>query len=37
MSEFYAPKIYEKINSDNYLINSYEHLTRIKTVHFYLY
>ena len=34
MSEFYAPKIYEKINSDNYLINSYEHLTRIKTVHF---
>ena len=34
MSEFCAPKIYEKINSDNYLINSYEHLTRIKTVHF---
>ena len=34
MSEFYVPKIYEKINSDNYLINSYEHLTQIKTVHF---
>jgi len=34
MSEFYIPKIYEKINSDNYLINSYEHLTQIKAVHF---
>jgi len=34
MSEFYTPKIYEKINSDNYLINSYEHLTRIKALHF---
>ena len=34
MSEFYTPKIYEKINSDNYLINSYEYLTQIKSVHF---
>ena len=34
MSDFYFPKIYKKINSDNYLINCYNHLTKIKTIHF---
>ena len=34
MSEFKTPKQYEFINSDNYLINSYLSLTRIKAIHF---
>jgi hypothetical protein len=34
MSEFKAPKQYELIYRDNYLINSYLSLTRIKAIHF---
>ena len=34
MSEFKAPKHYKLINSENYLINSYLSLTRIKAIHF---
>ena len=34
MSEYEKSKKYELINTDNYLINSYLSLTRIKTVHF---
>ena len=29
-----VPKIYKEINSHNYLINCYKHLTRIKGIHF---
>ena len=35
MSEYIIPSIYKKINSDNYLINSYNHLTRSKVIHFF--
>ena len=34
MSETNIHKIYNKINSDNYLVNCYKHLTRIKLIHF---
>ena len=34
MSEFKAPKHFRLINSENYLINSYLSLTRIKAIHF---
>ena len=30
-----APKIYKEINSDNYLSNCYNHLTKIKGIHFF--
>ena len=29
-----TPKIYKEINTDNYLINCYNHLTKIKGIHF---
>ena len=35
MSELKIPKEYKLINSDNYLINSYLSLTRIKAIHFF--
>ena len=34
MSFFEIPEISKKINSDNYLLNSYIHLTKINSVHF---
>ena len=34
MSEYKTSKQYELINSDNYLINSYLSITRIKAIHF---
>ena len=34
MSDYKIPSIYNKISSDNYLINSYNHLTRRKSIHF---
>ena len=34
MSDFETPAISKKINSDNYLINCYKHLTKIKEIHF---
>ena len=35
MSEYIIQSIYKKITSDNYLINSYNHLTRSKVIHFF--
>ena len=29
-----VPKIYKYINHDNYLLNCYKHLIRIKEIHF---
>jgi len=35
MSRFFSPNIYRKIiNCDNYLVNSYKHLTKVKSIHF---
>ena len=34
MSEANIHNIYNKINPDNYLVNCYKHLTRIKLIHF---
>ena len=34
MSELYSSENNKKIISDNYLVNSYNHLTRSKTIHF---
>ena len=34
MSEDYIHKIYNKIKSDNYLVNCYKHLTNSKFIHF---
>ena len=31
-----VPKIYKEINSDNYLLNSYKNITRVKEIHFIL-
>ena len=35
MSEYIIPSIYKKIDSDNYLTNSYNHLTRSKVIYFF--
>ena len=35
MVENVPPKIYNYINYDNYLLNCYKHLTRIKEIHFF--
>jgi hypothetical protein len=34
MSGFFSPNIYKLINYDNYLVNSYKHLTKVKSIHF---
>ena len=34
MSRLFSPSIYKIINSDNYLVNSYKNLTKVKTIHF---
>ena len=34
MSGFFSPNIYKLINCDNYLVNSYKHLTKVKSIHF---
>ena len=34
MSDLEFHKISKDINSDNYLINCYNHLTRLKIIHF---